>query len=479
MYNVFMIVQVYSKLKENLFIDKIRKLIDSKFMMVLIVALAAISNIFGMEIPVYYIYTAIIVTNVLFCDDMLALFPIACCGYMTFSKKNNPLSKEQTSIFLEQNAQTHMFIIGAIIASFALTRIIFDIIKHKERRKKPKLFYGFVALGLAYRVGGAFSGFYSGKTAFFGLVQILALFFTYFCFYYTVDWNKVSKSYFPTLFTLIGFLMSFEVLNMLIDGGLFEAEGAFSRSKLFTGWGHYNNVASAFIFCLPAPFYFACTKKNGWIYSLIGTLFLLFIILNQSRNGMLMGTITYLICVAVVLINTKGKEKLKHFIFFSIILLGVILTLILLKDLLNNVFASIYKVGTDDRGRITIYEKGLKQFLDNPIFGNGFYECKTFRWGVPYKDTDFLPPRYHNTYVQILASCGIEGIIAYIFHRIQTIKLVLEKRNLGNLIISVTLFGFIILSLFDCHFHNLGPGFLYSALLIFSEKVYSNKENLN
>lgn len=472
-----MLVQFYSKLKENLFINMIRNLLDSKLMIFIIIALAAISNIFGVEIPVYYFYTFIIVTCVLFCDDMLPLFPISCCGYMTFSKANNPLSKEQTSIFLERNSQIHMLVIGVIIIVFVITRTIFDIIKNKDRRKLPKLLYGFIALGLAYILGGSFSSNYSNKTAFFGLVQILALFFTYFCFYYTVNWNKVNKNYFPFLFTLIGFLMCIEVSNMLIECGLFQTKGNFNRNNLFTGWGHYNNVASVFIFCLPAPFYFACTKKNGWVYSLIGTIFLMFIILNQSRNGILMGNITYLMCVTIVLINTKGKEKIKNIILLIMISIVVISTLLLLDDLLNKVFASIYKVGTSDSGRIHIYKDGLKQFLENPIFGNGFYESNAPRWGIPYKSTDFLPPRYHNTYVQILASCGVVGIAAYIFHRIQTIKLLLKQKNIGNLIIGVTLFGFIILCLFDCHFHNFGPGFLYSALLIFSEKIYSNEDN--
>ena len=474
-----MLVQVYPKLKENSFINSIQKIMDSKFMIIAIVFLAAISNIFGLELPVYYCYTILIAIGMLLCDDILCLFPISCCGYMTFSKKNNPLSKEQTSIFLEKSSQVQMIIIGCIIASFIIARTIFDILKNKDRRTKPKLLHGFLALGLVYIIGGIFSGFYDKSTAFFGLVQILSLFFTYFCFYYTVDWKRVSKSYFPLLFTLIGFLMCAEVLKMLIDGGLFEMDGSFNRRTLFTGWGHYNNVASAFIFCLPAPFYFACTKKNGWFYSLIGTIFLLFIILNQSRNGMLMGTITYLICTIIVLINSKGKEKAKNFIFFLVILITTILILILLKDLLERVFASIYTAGTSDRGRINIYKNGLKQFKDNPIFGNGFYQCEAYRWGIAYESGDFLPPRYHNTYIQILASCGIVGIIGYVYHRIETIKILLKRKNLGNLIIGITLFAFIILCLFDCHFHNLGPGFLYSALLIFSEKVYSNEQNIN
>jgi len=471
-----MLVKVYEKLKENIFVKFIRKVMDSTWMMAIIVALAAISNIFGLEIPVYYCYTVMIILATLFCDDLLSLLPISCCGYMTFSKKNNPLSKEQTSVFLNDKTIVHMYIIGITIALFAITRIIFDVVTNKDRRRKPKLLHGFIALGLSYILGGLLSDGYGFNTIFFGLVEILTLFFTYFCFYYCVDWKRVSKNYFPLLFTFIGFLMVVEVFNMLVEGGLFETNGAFNRKALYTGWGHYNNVAAVSLICIPAPFYFSCTKKNGWFYSMIGTLFLLFTILTQSRNGMLMGSITYIICVITVLFKSKGIEKVKNFIFFLSVLLCAMGFLYVFSDQIHNLFSSVYKVGTDDNGRINIYRKGLKQFFEYPIFGNGFYKCETFRWGVAYKSGDFLPPRYHNTYIQILASCGIVGIVAYAYHRIETLKLLLKNRNIGNIIISISLFGFILISLFDCHFHNLGPGFLYSALLLLSEKLYNDQQ---
>lgn len=467
-----MLVKLYPKLLENPLIKIIRKCLDSVWAMVLIIGLAAISNVFGLEIPVYYMYTLMIILACLFCDDLLCAFPMSCCSYMTFSKSNNPLSKEQTSIFLEQSAITHMIIIGITIFIFILSRVTFELITDKEKRKVPKLFYGFFALGLAYILGGLFSSSYSLQTAIFGLIQILALGFTYFCFYYTVNWKRVSENYFPLLFTLIGVLMCIEILYMLIDAGLFVTDGAFSRSNLYTGWGHYNNVASAMIFCIPAPFYFACTKKNGWIYSLIGTVFLVFLIFNQSRNGMLMGSIIYAICALLTLIKSTGKERIKNLGLFAFLFLCLVGGFIVFKEKIQDIFASVYKAGTDDSGRIEIYVNGLKQFKESPIFGKGFYECDAYRWGVTYQTGDFLPPRYHNTYVQILACCGIIGILAYLFHRFQTLKMLWKNKNLGNMIIAITLLGFILLSLFDCHFHNFGPGFLYSALLILSEKVY-------
>ena len=445
--------------------------------MFLIVAAAAISNLFGLEIITYYIYTGIIIFTILFNEAMLPLFPIPCVAYMTFAKRNNPLSVEKTSTFLHNSSAIHMLIIGITISIFVIPRIIHDIVKNKDRRKMPKLLYGFIALGLSYILGGIFSKAYGFRTAFFGLVEILTLSFTYFCFYFTVDWKKVDKNYFPLLFTTIGFLMVVEVLNMLIEGGFFSTIGEFSRGNLYTGWGHYNNVGGICVLTIPAPFYFACTKKNGFLYSLIGTLFLLFTILTQSRNSMLMGSIIYCICALITLIKSEKKEKIKHLITYSILLTSIIVIMILFKERIMDMFSSIYNVGTDDNGRIEIYKDGLTQFKDYPIFGNGFYECKAFQWGVTTENT-FIPPRYHNTYIQILASCGIVGIITYLYHRYQTIKLFYKNKDLNSIFIMITLLGLILIGFLDCHFHNLGPGFIYSALLLLAEKVYYKKDTL-
>ena len=91
-----MLVKMYPKLLDNPLIKIIRKCLDSVWTMVFVITLAALSNIFGLEIPVYYTYTIIVVLACLFCDDLLVAFPMSCCSYMTFSKSNNPLSKEQT-----------------------------------------------------------------------------------------------------------------------------------------------------------------------------------------------------------------------------------------------------------------------------------------------------------------------------------------------------------------------------------------------
>lgn len=465
----------YEKLKDNRFVKELNKILQSKLMIVFLVALATFSNLFGLEIPVYYTYTLIIVLTTLFGEDMLPLLPIPCCGYMTFSKKSNPLGSTSPT-FSKMSNLIHLFIIFGIIFIVVVSRITYDVIKHKERRTKPKLLSGFLVLFITSILGGLFTKYYGFKTIFFGLVQSITICFTYFIFYYTVDWKKVSKSYFPFLLLCIGFLIVIECFNMYLDANMFNSSTPFSRGNLFTGWGIYNNIAMICLFTLPAPFYYINTKEHKWIYVLISLVFYANILLLQSRNGMLFGTIIFLINVIYTLYKQRNKEV---FISYGLSLLIGLLLVIVLKIDFSKIYASLKERGLYSADRMQLYKTGLKNFFKNPILGQGFYAYKGYVWNYANNTVKFLPARYHNTYVQQLAACGILGLAAYIYHKYQTIKLISSsEKDYALFMIVTSLLGFILLSLLDCHFHNIGPGFIYSAILLILEKVHTlNKVN--
>jgi O-antigen ligase len=80
-----------------------------------------------------------------------------------------------------------------------------------------------------------------------------------------------------------------------------------------------------------------------------------------------------------------------------------------------------------------------------------------------------FPGRWHNTVVQLLASCGIVGLAAYLFHRVQTVRLFLQNRTVENVYIAISILALLGMSLLDCHFFNIGPAMIYSCMLAFAE----------
>ena len=77
---------------------------------------------------------------------------------------------------------------------------------------------------------------------------------------------------------------------------------------------------------------------------------------------------------------------------------------------------------------------------------------------------------WHNTPLQVMATGGLLCFIAYTVHRIQTIKLIIKKRNLENGFIALCIISLLLMSLLDCYFFQLGPMLLYSSAFAFMEQ---------
>ena len=302
--------------EDSQFINIFNKIIDSKLFMLFIVVLGLFSNLFSIELIVYTIYALIVCLVSMFGKNFIVNLPMAVVGYMTFSKENNPRGPNNTSIFFEKEVQIYFIIICVFIGSFTLSRMIHDLVSYKERRKTPRLGLGFLILGISFIIGGVFSNGYEFKSSLFGLLEIIALSFSYFIFYYTSDFKKIDKEYWAELFTIVSMMMFIEVGYVLIEGGVFNLNTSLNRSDLWTGWGHHNNMGGIVLMCMPAPFYLATVKKHGWIYCLLGNFATLSCFLCMSRNAMLVGTIIYITMFILVLKKSKEENRVNNLLVY-------------------------------------------------------------------------------------------------------------------------------------------------------------------
>jgi len=462
-----MLTLLFPKIRDNRIIRAIRSFMYSDIYIAVAVLAMVCSNVFGMELVCYYTYLLFVAATAFLCEDCLPVMPLVCCGYMTFSRDNNPALFVGDSLFYTPLGKIQLFFIAACMAILLVGRFIFDLTCGKRKFTPPKLTLGFAAIGVSYLLAGAFSGYYASNTVVFGFVQLLSLCLFYFFFSFTVDWNGRGKEIFARIFSFVGIGIVFEIFGMYVQSGAFEAE-EFNRGSLFTGWGVYNNVGCVMAMCVPAPFYLSVSRKNGWIFNILGNVFYLAVVLTQSRGSILMGGAVYVICFVLVLWKSEGRERLYQLIVYIAMIALVVMSYFIWREEADKLFASIFAAGMDDAGRFEIYEEGIRQFKEAPLFGNGFYECHTAQLGNLPEDS-FLPPRYHNTYVQLLASGGIVALAAYLIHRLQTVFLIFRRRTTEKYFIGLCVLALILTSLLDCHFFNFGPGLLYSVLLVCAE----------
>ena len=102
--------------------------------------------------------------------------------------------------------------------------------------------------------------------------------------------------------------------------------------------------------------------------------------------------------------------------------------------------------------------------MSAPLFGSGFYIHFYPDFGFDIANWVF-PDMYHNIFVQIFASCGLIGMMAYLYHISQVLCL-LFRRPTADRILNLSIFLAVSgASLLDNHVFHIFPALLYSLAL--------------
>lgn len=438
------------------------------------------ANVFQAELPVYVCLVIGAVCVCLWGRDLLPLMPVAVCCYLAPSGSNNP-GVSETSFFYSGGGYV-LIVLAVILAAALIFRLATDkrIGFRALIRTKRKLLSGMLLLGGAYVLAGAFSGYYFDRGGFnllFGFLQFAAVFFLYFLMTACVDWERAPRDYFAWLGIMMGFLLLGELAWIYISRGV-VVDGEIIRKRIITGWGHYNNIGAMLLMAMPFAFQLACVRKRGWIWYLVGTAFLLGVFATCSRNSILFGVAIYGLCCLLWLLRSRDRRT--ALICILAVVGGALALLLLLRAQVVRLFWDMISRGAESDGRIDMYRSAMEQFLDHPIFGGSFYPNE-YENEYAFLTVDafsaFFPHRWHNTPLQILASCGVVGLAAYSVHRIQTLRLLWKAPTTENLSIGLSVLALLLTSLLDCHFFNIGPTLVYSMALAFLEKKHENACN--
>ena len=443
--------------------------------------LTVLSSIFGLELIVYSIFVAIAVYLCILGDDLLPLMPIVVFCYIAPSFVNNP-GRNPQSVFYPAYGGLYLVLLFGIFAVSLLWRMTkhSDVTGKAFLKKKRSLTLGMILLGAAYVLGGVGItnyGAYAGKTILFGFIQFVSVFAMYFLFSGSVKWENTPKDYFAWMGLCVGFAVLAQLGENYLSGRIFmEGGNTIDRELMATGWGMHNNIGGLMAMMLPFPFYLAYTRKRSWIYIALASVLMLGVIVSCSRTAMFVGALEFIFCS--ILLLRKPEKRRPILVVCGCVAVAVIVFAVLSFDTLKNVFALFIDEIDAISKRDLLFINGMKQFREYPIFGGTFFpqgEYVPWDWAELESFSSFFPPRWHNTLVQIAASCGIVGLAAYAIHRGQTVRLFLRHRSTENLFIAVYIVALLMAGLLDNHFFNVGPVLLYSMALAFAENIEQSK----
>ena len=452
---------------------KVNNFLYSRYFLLVLALLAVAGHVFEIEMCIYWVYTAIMVYVALFGKDFLLLLPITINCYIMPSHLNNP-GKHAESIFFMENGADRFVIIGALILSSALVRMIFDreIGFRNLKRVNLKLLWGMLALCAAYLLSGLRSESFAEnfvKNTRFALLQCVAVIALYFILSFSVKWEECDRRYLCYVLVLMGLVIGIEVLNIyrINDVKLFES---IEKDSVYVGWGISNNIGMHVALAIPAAFYFVYKGEGAIFYNAVAVLLGAFTVLTASRAAILGAGVLYVACVVFVVL--KGKKRLARLLTLACALFCGFVALDVLRS--TDILTKVFENGLQSKSRIDLYRFGMELFAKEPLFGNGFFCMNDYNldytiWDKIEAFSVGFPDRWHNTIVQLLVSCGVVGLIAYLYHRYQTVKLFITKRNPEKIFVGASLLLLLALSLVDCHFYNIGPVLIYSAALAFIE----------
>ena len=456
-------------------IQRFNDFLRTPWYVVIVAALTALSSLFALDLYFYVLFLGFGVYLSVMGEDYLPLVPLAVLGYVSPSRENNP-GRYADSIFYLHNGGWLLIALGLLFVGSVVFRLVTD----KELggkgflTRKRYLTGSMLVLGAAYLLSGIGSAGYlsrMGNNLIFALLQFAAVFVMYFFFTAAIRWDRVPKGYLAWCGLAVGWVVLLQLLENYFSGRVF-IDGSLKRELLATGWGMHNNIGIMMAMTMPFGFYLAGGKKCGWLFNLLGTALLVGTVLTCSRTSIMMAGLAYLVCGVLLLKNPQSRRN--NWWVYLLAVLGALAVLVIFGKQIWAVFELFFSQIGNVSQRDKLISFGFRRFLEDPVFGGSFYpqgEYIPWDWADLDSFSSFFPPRWHSTAIQIIASCGLVGAMAYVIHRFRTLQLFWRKRSRENTFIGISLAVLLLASLLDCHFFNVGPVLFYSVALAFVEKM--------
>ena len=451
------------------------KFLYSPFVIVLWGLLTFAAFAFSMELAFYGLVVLFALCVIAFCADLSPIMPLFLLCYVTPSPSNNP-GRSEDGLFYGTSGMIVLCLAAVVVIALVLRITFDDRIGWRQFFEKPRMLLGgMLVLGAVYLLSGIGSKGYiedAQRNIVFALIQFASVFLLYYIFSVTVDWESFDVDSFAWAGLVPGFVVIAELVWIYLTGDIW-LEGAVNRDAIYTGWGTYNNMGAIIVFAIPFAFYLAQKRKHNAIYLILAAILFVGALLSCSRGGILFAVIVTLLSYVYTLIKTENK---KEFGITSALLATLFaVAVIAFREKAMLIFERVPSIADfvdgevvfNSESRFRIYEAAFERFLRNPILGQGFY-CRDFafdEFSTVERFSSFFPPRMHNTVIQILATCGAVGIIAYLYHRLQTVSLFVKRRSVGKAYIAIYMLALLGMSLLDCHFFNVGPTLFYSMAL--------------
>ncbi len=374
-------------------------------------------------------------------------------------------------------------ILAAIVVIPLIVRLIADGSFTLVFKQKCFLVYGILALDVALLLSGAFSGQWTPKLLLDALIVLAALNF-FFIVIYSIFKNADPEVIPYTCRILVAtcIVISAQVLfvaaRALAEGDLFfysysTDRWAVQRLLFYFSWGIPTHIGAITAIGIPAALYLAKNERFPLFYYISSIIFFFISVVVNTRSSMLVGGI--FLVVGIAIISFSGRNRKINLIFSSLLFLSVVTVLAVFcvtlsqNGKLDGVIVELAKLLRLDEisARTFLFEEGWVDFLSAPLFGVGLENEITHTNAVA---TNFFSNMYHCVVIQMIASAGIVGLAAFLFHIKDFFIIGLSRFKIDRLFLLSVPVMILCMSLFDNFFFYPNFQIPYVTFLLLADK---------
>lgn len=409
----------------NRIIEKPRWFITSPWFTVLLIAISSVSMFTGFEFTGVVVLSIMLTLTLAVSDDLLPAFEtlLAICCF---------------AIRLRKTYMNFFNLWPLALPIIAL--LLIHICCYKIKLSKVSFTSGMIATSVALMLGGIGFISYAEYTAMESVYHIFMLGFgtMLFAMYFAGSLERERKYNLQDKFAEI-MVMVIVIICIAIAEEYISRWGEFTSKMSVLPFQWRNNASTLLMLSMPFGFYFA---KKRFRYSLIALLAYIGIVFTGSRGGLLFGSVELGLCVITMLIVDKRHRKI-YAIGVALLAVTVAILSRYMFELISYTIQRFMDPG-ENSIRLELIDRGISDFRNNLIFGTG----------MGYMGNRDVHPSvqlalcwYHCSLVQVPASMGIVGIIAYIWLNIQRVKLFIKKISFFGIIMMLSFIGLEMMSL--------------------------------
>lgn len=229
------------------------------------------------------------------------------------------------------------------------------------------------------------------------------------------------KNFIKIVLFLSFLVFNLEVLELLLSVINNADLDTLLRSKFLKSLtGNINIAAFSLAIKLPLVYFFHESQKNTifkFYITIVITLAIIFLLFIQSRASFIALSLFFILYFLYEIFVNKRKNK-NTFILWGPILTGIIFFVVLNTNSQRNFTSRFTNIASDTSVnlRLRYWKGGIKQLIDNPLYGCGLGNWKIK--SIEYDSNEIVgytvPYHMHNDFLQIGAELGFFGMLFFI-----------------------------------------------------------------